>query len=111
MLSDATSTAWISQRQRKGRQREDEAVQTANVTKEKRNEDQTDQPVRRRPGEGAALLYRGAGLCQEGRFQPGAISLADGGLTGGPRRHGAAAGAQRQAGGQSLPAGHVPARP
>src|SRR5215472_16161299 len=32
MLSNATSTAWISQHQRKGRQGEDDAAQTANVT-------------------------------------------------------------------------------
>ena len=36
MLSNATSTAWISQHQRKGRQGEDDAAQTANVTR--RNE-------------------------------------------------------------------------
>src|SRR6516225_326118 len=38
-------------------EKEDHAVQTANVTKEKPNEDQTDQRVRRRPREGPALLY------------------------------------------------------
>ena len=65
----------------------------------------------RRPGEGPALLYRSPGLLEEGRLQPGAVSLAHGGLTRGPGRHGAAAGAQRQPGGQSLPAGNVPARP
>ncbi len=32
MLSNATSTAWISQRQRKGRQGEDDTAQTANET-------------------------------------------------------------------------------
>src|SRR6266851_630250 len=32
MLSNATSTAWINQHQRKGRQGEDDAAQTANVT-------------------------------------------------------------------------------
>src|SRR5437763_3347162 len=111
MLSNATSTTWINQHQRKGRQGEDDAAQTANVTKEKRNEDQTDQRVRRRPGEGPALLYQSAGLREESRLQPGAVSLAHGGLTRGPGRHGAAAGAQRQPGSQSLPAGHVPARP
>src|SRR6266496_1229718 len=110
MLSNATSTAWISQHQRKGRQGDDDAAQTANVTKEKRNENQSDQRIRRRPGAGPALLYRSAGLREEGRLQPGAVSLAHSGLTRGPERHGAAAGAQRQTGGQSLPAGHVPAR-
>jgi hypothetical protein len=42
MLSNATSTAWIAKinpHQRKERQAEDAAEQTANVTKEKRNED------------------------------------------------------------------------
>ena len=60
---------WISQHQRKGRQAEDDAAQTANVTKEKRNENQIDQRIRGRPGQGPALLYGGTGLCQEGRFQ------------------------------------------
>src|SRR5216683_2245101 len=83
----------------KERQGEDDAAQTANLTKEKRNENQTDQRVRRRPGEGPALLYRSAGLREEGRFQPGAVSLAHGGLTRGPGRYGAAARAQRQPGG------------
>src|SRR5437588_3538680 len=89
MLSNATSTAWvkINQRQRKGRQGKDDAAQTANVAKEKRNENQSDQPIRGRPGEGAALLYAGTGLCQEDRFQSGPISLADGGLARGAGRH------------------------
>src|SRR5438132_8935337 len=111
MLSNPTTTAWIKQHQRKGRQGEDDAAQTANMTKEKRNENQTDQRVRRRPGEGPALLYRSAGLREEDRLQPGAVSLAHGGLTRGPGRYGAAARAQRQPGGQSLPAGPVPAKP
>src|SRR6266446_3991600 len=75
MLSNVTWTAWsspsIGQHQRKGRQGEDEAAQTANVTKEKRNENQSDQRIRGRPGQGPAVLYGGAGLCQENRFQPG----------------------------------------
>src|SRR6058998_2597779 len=111
MLSNATSTAWISQHQRKGRQREDDAAQTANVRKEKRNENQSDQRVRGRPGKGLALLYGGSGFCQEDRLQSGAVSLAHGGLTRGPGRHGAATGAEQQPGGQSLPAGLVPAKP
>src|SRR5216683_4054377 len=102
MLSNATSTAWINQHQRKGRQGEDDAAQTVNVTKEKRNENQNDERIRGRPGQGPALLYGGIGLCQEGRFQSGPISLADRGLTRGPGRHGGAAGAQQQPGGQSL---------
>src|SRR5207245_4959484 len=52
MLSNATSTAWISQHQRKGRPGEDDAAQTANVTKEKRNENQSDQCIRGRPEQG-----------------------------------------------------------
>src|SRR5712691_7107266 len=110
MLSNATSTAWINQHQRKRRQKED-AAQTANVTKEERNENQTDQRVRRRPGEGPALLYRSARLREEDRLQPGAVSLAHSGLTRGPGGHGAATGAQQQPGGQSLPAVHVPTKP
>src|ERR1700674_2189224 len=80
MLWNATSTAWINQHQRKGRQGEDDAAQTANVTKEKRNENQSDQRIRGRPGQGPALLYGGTGLCQEDRFQSGPISLADRGF-------------------------------
>src|ERR1700730_6502262 len=109
MLSNGTSTGWILQHQRgqpqrKGRQGVDVAAQTANVTKEKRNENQSDQHIRGRPGEGPALLYGGTGLCQEGRFQSGPISLADRGLTRGPARHGAADIDQAQPGAQSLPA-------
>src|SRR6184192_339797 len=87
MLSNATSTTWINQHQRKGRQGEDDAAQTADVTKEKRNENQSDQCIRGRPGQGAALLYGGTGLCQKGRFQPGSISLADRSLARGAGRH------------------------
>src|SRR6266568_1502910 len=89
MLSNATSTAWarIKQHQRKGKQREDDAAQTANVTKEKRNENQSDQPIRGRPEQGPAFLYGGTGLCQEDRFQSGPISLADRGLARGAGRH------------------------
>src|SRR5713226_265669 len=65
----------------------DDAAQTANVTKEKRNENQSDQRIRGRPAQGPALLYGGAGLCQEGRFQSGPISLADRGLARGAGRH------------------------
>src|SRR6202166_258018 len=102
MLSNATSTKWINQKQRKGRPGEDDAAQTANVTKEKRNENQTDQHIRGRPGQGPALLCGGTGLCQEGRFQSGPISLADRGLARGAGRHSAAAGAERQPRGQGL---------
>src|SRR5713226_227461 len=87
MLSNATSTAWISQRQRKGRQGEDNAAQTANVAKEKRNENKSDQRIRGRPEQGPALLYGGTGLCQEDRFHSGPISLADRGLARGTGGH------------------------
>src|ERR1700683_1329439 len=90
---NAISTAWISQHQPKGT-REKAVAQTANVTKEKRNEDQSAQPVRGRPGEGLALLYRGAGLREEARLQQRAVPLADRGLGRGAGRHGAATGAQ-----------------
>src|ERR1700681_3733111 len=99
MHSSATSTAWITwinQHQRKGRHEENDAAQTANVAKEKQNENQIDQRIRGRPGQGPTLLYGGTGLCQEGRFQSGPISLADRGLARGSGRHSAAAGAERQ---------------
>src|SRR5467141_3259329 len=112
MRWNGTSTAWNvhhqrGQQQRKARQGEDDAAQTANVTKEKRNENQTDQRTRGRPGQGPALLYGGTGLCQEGRFQSGSISLADRGLARGAGRHGAAAGAERQPRSQSVSAGDL----
>src|SRR5438046_9874559 len=107
MLSNATSTGWISQHQRKGREGEDDAAQTAVVTKEKRNENQSDQRIRGRPEQGPALLYGGTGLCQEDRFQPGPLSLADGGLARGADRHRVATGAEQQPRGQSLPAADV----
>src|ERR1700688_881594 len=111
MLSNATSTAWISQHQRKGRQGEDDGAQTANVTKEKQNENQIDQRIRGRPGQGPALLYGGTGLCQEGRFQPGPISLADRGLARGAGRHAAAAGAEQQPRRQGVSTSDVSAAP
>src|SRR5260370_1724089 len=111
MLSNATSTTWINQHQRKGRQGADDADQTANVTKEKRNENQCDQRIRGRPGQGPALLYGGTGLCQEGRFQSGSISLADRGLPRGAGRHGAATGAEQQPRSQSVSAGDVSTSP
>src|SRR5580704_8651963 len=107
MLSNATSTAWNSQHQRKGKQGRDDAAQTANVKEEKRNENQSDQRIRGRPGQGPALLYGGAGLCQEDRFQPGPVSLAYRGLPRGAGRHGAAAGAEQQPRSQSLSAGDL----
>src|SRR5215831_8206260 len=68
-------------------EKEDVAAQTAEVTTEKRNENQTDQRLRGRPGQGPALLYRSTWLCQESRFQSGPIPLADRGLARGAGRH------------------------
>src|ERR1700761_2788955 len=102
MPLNATSTAWkthtqvltrIDPHQRKRRQKPDDTTQTANVTKERRNEDQSDEPICRRPGKGPALLYRSAGLRKKGRLQPGTVSLAHSGLSRRPGRYGAAAGA------------------
>src|SRR5437660_8188212 len=111
MLSNATSTAWINQHRRKGRQKKDHAAQTAVVTKEKRNENHSDQRIRGRPEQGPALLYGGTGLCQEDRFQPGPVSLADGGFARGTERHGVATGAEQQPRRQNVPAGDVPTGP
>src|ERR1700736_2978639 len=111
MVSNATSTTWINPHQRKGRQGAEDAAQTANVTKEKRNENQIDQRIRGRPGQGPALLYGGTGLCQEGRFQSGPISLADRGLARGAGRHSAAAGAEQQPRCQSVSAGDLSTGP
>src|SRR5258708_7970892 len=111
MLSNGTSIAWMSQHERKRRQGEDDAAQTAVVTKEKRNENKSDQHLRGRPEQGPALLYGGTGLCQEDRFQPGRLSLADGGLARGAERHRVAAGAEQQPRGQSVPAGDVSTGP
>src|SRR5271157_2637974 len=111
MPSNATSTAWINQHRRKGTQGEDNAAQAANITKEKQNENQTDQRIRGRPGQGPALLYGGTGLCQEGRFQSGPVSLADRGLARGAGRHSAAAGAQQQPRGQSVSGGDLSTGP
>src|SRR6266568_2037158 len=85
-LSNATSTAWIliawvSPHRRKGRQRRRWRGPNRERDKGERNENQSDQRFRERPGEGLALLHGGTGLCQEDRFQSGPISLADGGLT------------------------------
>src|SRR6266481_1741384 len=92
MLWNATSTEWT--RPRKKRQGEDDAAQTANVTKEKQNENQSNQRIRGGSGQGPALLYGGTRLCQEDRFQSGPLSLADGCLARGAGRHRTAAGAQ-----------------
>src|SRR5271163_4132129 len=58
------------------------------------DENQTDKRVRRRPGEGPALLYRGTGLREEERLQQRAVSLAHCGLTRGAGRHRTAARSQ-----------------
>jgi len=41
------------------------------VTKEKRNENKSDQRIRGRPEQGLALLYGGPGLCQKTDFSQG----------------------------------------
>ena len=46
MLSNDTSTGWISQHQRRGREGEDDAAQPVKVTKEKQNENQTNKRIR-----------------------------------------------------------------
>src|SRR5271155_5169425 len=105
MLSNASSTAWKIQQQRKGRQGREDAATAANVTKEKRNENQNDQRIRGRSGEGPALLYGGARVYKEDGLFAGALSLADRGFARGAGRHGVAAGAEQQPGSQSISAG------
>src|SRR5208282_5898178 len=116
MLSNATSTTWINrqrkgQHQRKGRQRKDDAAQTAIGTKEKRNENQSDHPIRGRPEQGPALLHGRTGPYQEDRFQSGAVSLGDRGLARGAERHRAAARAEQQPRSQNVSAGDVSTEP
>jgi hypothetical protein len=48
----------------------------ATAAEENTHENQSHESLRRRPGEGAPLLYRSAGLCEEDRLQPGTVSLA-----------------------------------
>src|ERR1044071_2891723 len=110
-LSNATSTGWIKPHRRKRRQGADDAEQTAITTKEKRNEDQIDHRIRGRPGQGPALLYGGAWFRQDGRFQPGPISLADRCLARGAERHSAAAGFEQQPRCQSVSAGDLSTGP
>src|SRR5712671_6588678 len=47
MPSNATSTAWIDPHLQEGRQGEDDAAQTANVTEDKRNENLKPEPLQR----------------------------------------------------------------
>src|SRR6266567_2216802 len=101
MRWNGTSTAWNVHHQQKTRQGKYDAAQTANVTKEKGNENKSDQRIRGRPEQGPALLYGGTGLCQEDRFQSGPVSLADGCLARGAGRHSVAIGAEQQPRGQS----------
>src|SRR5690242_6000084 len=113
MLWNGTSTAWrkTDPHERKANQREKHAAQTVNSIKEKRNENQADDRVRGRPGQGLALLYGGTGLCQEGRFQQRPISLADRGLARRAGRHGAAARVEQQPRSQSVSGSDVPTGP
>src|SRR5579862_1179888 len=95
MRSNATSTAcetivWIPtaylfqrmdhQPPPKGNSESGAAAPTARMRKEIQDENQGNELVRGRPGKGPAFLYRRLGFCQEDRFQPGSISLADRGL-------------------------------
>src|SRR5215469_7594172 len=75
MRWNAILTAWIHQHQPTGSQEAHFRAPTAKVTQESRNENQADHRVRGRPGQGAALLHGRSGLCQEDRFQSGALSL------------------------------------
>src|SRR6185437_15048612 len=75
--------------------------------RQRRNENQSDQRIRGRSGQGPALLYGGTWLCQEDRLQSGPISLADRGFARGARRHGTATGAEQQFRGQSVSAGDL----
>src|SRR6476620_10888020 len=116
MLSNVTSTAWgipetISQHQRKRTQSEKDAAPSAKRGKEKRNENQSDHPIRRRPGQSPTLLYRDTGLCQEDRLQSGPISLADRGLARGARRHRTAARAEQQSPSQGISTGDLSTEP
>src|SRR5215831_10724379 len=100
----------IGQPQRK-RNRKDVAAQTANPTKENRNENQSDHRVCGRSGQSLALLYRGARLYKEDRFQSGPLSLADDRLTRGAERHGTPAGAEQQPRSQDVSAGNLSTEP
>src|SRR5260221_1695070 len=96
MRSNATSTARTS--------RPDARPARGGVAKEEHDEDQADQRLRGRPGEGAAFLHRGPGFHQEDRLQPGALSLADRGLARRAGGHRAAARAERRPRGEGLSA-------
>src|SRR5579862_5645634 len=71
MLSNATSTASIHPLQRKQKQRRRRRGPNRDVTKETRNENQSDQPIRGRPGEGSALLHERTGICKKTDFSNG----------------------------------------
>src|SRR5689334_11552373 len=64
----------------KGNSESGAAAPTAKARKEIQDENQSNERVRGRPGKSPAFLYRRPGFCQEDRFQPGSISLADRGL-------------------------------
>ena len=100
MLSNATSTGWSKPRQHQRRRNSMRPRRNREREKGGTDENQIDQRLCGRPGEGAALLYRSAGFREESRLQPGAVSLAHRGLIRGAGRHGAAAGAEQQPGGQ-----------
>src|ERR1700677_1685008 len=116
MLSNATSTAWTidsmdHQHQRKGKQRRSRRGPNRERDKGETNENQSDQPIRRRPKQGPALLYGSIGLHQESRFQSGPVSLADRGLARGAGRHRVAAGAKKQPRGEGISGSDISPEP
>src|SRR6202011_5049881 len=72
MLSNTTSPAWIDQHQRRGRQEEDVA-QTANVIKEKRSENQSDQHICGRPEQALRFYTEVLGFAKRTDFSQGAF--------------------------------------
>src|SRR5580704_13157659 len=116
MPSNATWTASNNQRQKREQQRKRThrglaAIQTAKQTKENRNENQNNDPVRRRSRKGPALLYRSLRLHQKNRFQPGPLSLANSNLARRSARPRAATSPRQQPSSQSLSASHVRTTP
>src|SRR5579862_1512388 len=111
MLSNATWTACIRQYHRKRRLRTKRRGPSHVAIKEKQNENQSDERLCRRPREGSALLYGSAGVCQENRFQSGALPLADRVVARGAERHRATVSAEQQSRDQNVPAGDLPTEP
>src|SRR5580698_4227237 len=95
MLSNAISIAWTSPNTRKGRPPKNR-IRIEKTKKEKQNEDQSHQHLRRQSGQSPALLHGSSRLHKEGRLQPGTISLAHGGAVRRSQRRRAATRAQQQ---------------